>query len=262
MNLELSEVQDSLRDTVSAEVSLLGEGLDRFRVFTPFEFEDGDHFSIILKKHNDSFIFTDEAHTIMHMSYEMDVSVLKKGTRQKILTNTIANFGLEENNGELFIKVKEDNFGASFYNFVQALVKITDLSYLSKEQVRSTFYEDFQALISESVPKERITFSYTHPEYDREKKYVVDCRINGMPKPLYLFAILNDSKCKDVMISMYQFERWNIKYNSVSIFDDQETINRRVLAKFSDIGEKQFSSLLSNRDRIKNYLFDQIENVK
>ncbi|MBC8184684.1 DUF1828 domain-containing protein [candidate division KSB1 bacterium] len=262
MNLNLSEVQDNLRNTVSAEVSLLGEGVDRYRVFTPFEFEDGDHFSIVLKKDNGSFVFTDEAHTIMHMSYDMDVSALKKGTRQKILTNTIANFGLEENNGELFIRVKEDNFGASFYNFVQALVKITDLSYLSKEQVRSTFYEDFQALISESVPKERITFNYAHPEFDREKKYVVDCCINGMPKPLYFFAILNDSKCKDVMISMYQFERWNIKYNSVSIFENQETINRRVLAQFSDIGEKQFSSLLSNKDRITKYLFEQIENVR
>ena len=123
---------------------------------------------------------------------------------------------------------------------------------------RLMFYEDFKELISESVPKERLIFDYTHPEFDKEQKYVVDCRINGMPKPLYLFAILNDSKCKDVMISMYQFERWGVKYNSVSIFEDQETINRRVLAKFSDIGEKQFSSLLSNKDRINKYLLEQI----
>ncbi len=258
MNTKLTEVQDSLRNTISEEITLIDEGVNRFRVFTPFEFDDGDHFSIVLKKQNGSFIFTDEAHTIMHMSYDMDVSVLKKGTRQKILTNTIANFGLEENNGELFIKVSENNFGASFYNFVQALIKITDLSFLSKEHVRSMFYEDFQALITEAVPKDRLTFDYTHPEFDKEEKYVVDCCINGMPKPMYLFAILNDSKCKDVMISMYQFERWNIKYHSVSIFEDQETVNRRVLAKFSDIGEKQFSTLLSNRERIKNYLSEQI----
>ena len=83
MNIKLSEVQNNLRNTVSAEVSLLSEGVDRYRVFTPFEFEDGDHFSIVLKKDNGSFIFTDEAHTIMHMSYDMDVSALKKGTRQK-----------------------------------------------------------------------------------------------------------------------------------------------------------------------------------
>lgn len=258
MNTELIDIQNSLRNTVSSEISLLDEGLNRFRVFTPFEFGDGDHFSIILKEQDGTYIFTDEAHTIMHMSYDMDVSVLKKGNRQKIITNTISNYGLEENNGELLIKVKENNFGNSFYNFVQALIKITDVSYLSKELVRSTFYEDFKSLISDTVPSERLIFDYTHPEYDKEGKYIVDCRINGMPKPLYLFAILNDSKCKDVMISMYQFERWNIKYNSVSIFEDQETVNRRVLAKFSDIGEKQFSSLLSNRERIKNYLSEQI----
>lgn len=256
--MELSKIQKSLRNTISAEVSLLNEGVNRFRVFTPFEFEDGDHFSIILKKDNGSFVFTDEAHTIMHMSYDMDVSVLKKGNRQKILTNIISNFGIEEKNGELRIKVIDNNFGASFYNFVQALVKITDLSYLSKEQVRSTFYEDFQELITKAVPKERLSFDYTNPDFDKEQKYVVDCRINGMPKPIFIFAIPNDSKCKDVMISMYQFERWGLKYHSVSIFEDQETVNRRVLAKFSDIGEKQFSTLLSNRERIENYLSEQI----
>ena len=259
MNTELLEVQNNLRNTVSAEVSLLDEGIDRFRVFTPFEFEDGDHFSIILKKRQDSYIFTDEAHTIMHMSYDMDVSALRRGLRQKIMTNILSNFGLVENNGELLIKVKDNNFGASFYNFVQALVKITDLSFLNKEMVRSTFYEDFHALVNISAPKERVAFDYTHPEFDKEEKYVVDCRINGMPKPLYIFAILNDSKCRDVMISMYQFERWGLKYNSISIFEDQESINRRVLAKFSDIGEKQFSSLISNKERIKNYLSEQIE---
>lgn len=256
--MDLDVIQKSLRNAVSDEISLINEGVNRFRIFTPFEFDDGDHFSIILKKHDNSVIFTDEAHTIMHLSYDMDVSALKKGTRQKILTNITSNFGLEENNGELTIKVEDNNYGASFYNFLQALVKISDLSYLSKEQVRSAFYEDFQNLIEESVPSERLTFNYTNPEFDKDQKYVVDCCINGMQKPIYLFAIPNDSKCKDVMISMYQFERWNIKYNSVSVFEDQETINRRVLAKFSDIGEKQFSSLQSNKDRIRNYITEQI----
>ena len=132
-------------------------------------------------------------------------------------------------------------------------------SYLVREQVRSTFYEDFRELISETAPKDRLTFDYTHPEFDIEGKYAVDCQINGMPKPIFIFAIPNDSKCKDVMISMYQFERWDIKYQSVSIFEDQESINRRVLAKFSDIGEKQFSSLLSNKQRITSYITEHTD---
>lgn len=72
MNTELLEVQDNLRTTVSDEVSLLDQNIDRFRVFTPFKFEDG----------------------------------------------------------ELLLKVNDNNFGASFYDFVQVLVKITNLSFL------------------------------------------------------------------------------------------------------------------------------------
>jgi hypothetical protein len=259
MDFNLSDIEIKLRDKISNEISLREEGINRFRIFNPYEFDDGDHFSIFLKKENGNWRFTDEAHTIMHLSYDMDVSALKKeGTRQKILTNTISNFGLEENEGTLSIKIDDEDFGGAFYNFIHALIKITDLSYLTRELVRSTFYEDFRSLIKETVPDERLTFEYTHPDYDREGKYVVDCRINGMPKPIFLFAVLNDSKCKDVMISMYQFERWGLKYHSVSIFEDQETINRRVLAKFSDIGEKQFSTLLSNKERIKTYLSELI----
>ncbi len=253
----LITIQNALKEKLSSEVSLIDEGINRFRVFTPFCFDDGDHFSIVLKKENGKWVFTDEAHTIMHLSYDMDVSVFKKGSRQKIITNTLANFGLTENNGEILIGIEGDNYGSAFYNFIQALTKITYLSYLSKEQVRSTFYEDFKSLLNETVDPKRLTFDYTHPEHDKEGKYSVDCCVNGMPKPVYVFAIPNDSKCKDVMISMYQFERWGLKYHSVSIFEDQETVNRRVLAKFSDIGEKQFSSLQSNKDRIKKYFSEQ-----
>jgi hypothetical protein len=259
MSVNLSDIENKLKDKISREISLGEEGVNRFRIFNPYEFDDGDHFSIFLKKENGNWKFTDEAHTIMHLSYDMDVSALKKeGTRQKILTNIISNFGLDEYDGSLSIKIDNEDFGGAFYNYIHALIKITDLSYLSKEIVRSTFYEDFKSLISETVPQERLTFDYIHPEHDKEGKYVVDCRINGMPKPIFLFAILNESKCKDVMISMYQFERWGLKYHSVSIFEDQEQINRRVIAQFSDIGEKQFSTLLSNKERIKTYLSDQI----
>lgn len=259
MDFNFTDIENKLRDKISKEISLMEEGVNRFRILNPYEFDDGDHFSIFLKKENGYWKYTDEAHTIMHLSYDMDISALKKGNRQKIITGIISNFGLEEDQGSLSIKISNDDFGGAFYNFIHALIKITDLSYLSREFVRSTFYEDFKSIIKEIIPENRLTFNYTHPDYDKEGKYVVDCRINGMPKPIFLFAILNESKCKDVMITMYLFERWGIKYHSVSIFEDQEQINRRVLAQFSDIGEKQFSTLLSNRERIRAYLTEHIE---
>ena len=75
-----------------------------------------------------------------------------------------------------------------------------------------------------------------------------------MPKPLYVQALPNDDKTRDATITLLQFEKWDLAYRAMAIFEDQEQINRKVLARFSDVSEKQFSSLSVNRDMIKRYI--------
>lgn len=244
------------KETVCKEISLIPEGVDRFRVFTPFRFEDGDHFAIVLKRSNGHWLLSDEGHTYMHLSYEMDVKSLDKGNRAKIISNTLSNFGIDDSNGVLSSKVADENGGNVLYNFVQGLVKIADVTYLNREIVRSTFYEDFKEFMLETAPAERLQFEYHDPIHDPEAKYPIDCRLNGMERPLYIFAISNDDKCRDVTISLHQYENWNLTFESAAIFEDQEQITRKVLARFSDVSGKQFSSLVSNKERITKYVHD------
>jgi len=77
-----------------------------------------------------------------------------------------------------------------------------------------------------------------------------------MARPLFVFAVQNDDKARDTTIALHQFEKWGQSFRSVAVFEDQESINRRVLARFSDVGEKLFSSLGANRDRIAQYVQD------
>jgi hypothetical protein len=194
----------------------------------------------------------------MYLTYDLDEKDLLKGTRQKIITNALSLFNVQDREGELLIPIKDEQYGDALYSFIQALLKITDISYLSRERVRSTFMEDFRSFMEETVPKNRRQFDWCDPANDSHGKYPIDCRINGMFRPLYVQALPNDEQTRDAMITLLQHERWGLSFRSLAIFEDQEQINRKVLARFSDVCEKQFSSLDANRDRISRFIKESL----
>ena len=247
-------IERDFREKVSAQVNLLAEGRRRYRVLTPFHFEDGDHLAIVLKQEAGQWVLTDEGHTYMHLTYDLDENSLHRGTRQQIISNALSAFTVEDREGELRVPITGEEYGDALYDFIQALLKISDVTYLSRERVKSTFMEDFRAFMEEQVPAKRRQFNWRHPQFDPEGTYPVDCHVNGMTKPLLVFALPNDSKTRDATITLLKFERWGQAYRSMSIFENQEEINRKVLARFSDAGDKQYSSLVGNRERISRYL--------
>lgn len=256
--MSIETIEADFRRTVGESVRLTSEGLDRYRVFTPFLLEDGDHVAVVLKREDERWVLSDEGHTYMHLTYDLDEKDLQRGNRQKIISNALSVFSVEDREGELRLLIPAEQYGNGLFSFIQALLKISDVSYLSRERVRSTFLEDFRNFMEATVPVDRRSFDWHDPRHDVAGNYNVDCRINGMPKPLMVFALPSDDRARDATISLHQFERWGIPHRSMAIFEDQEQVNRKVLARFSDMCEKQFSSL-ANRERIAAYLGDAMQ---
>lgn len=125
--MTIETIEQEFHRKVASNIRLVEEGIDRFRVFTPFLFDDGDHLAIVPKKDGTRWVFSDEAHTYMHLTYDIPEKDLRRGTRQKIISNALSVFGIEDEDGELKIEVSEQRYGDALYSFVQGLLKITDV---------------------------------------------------------------------------------------------------------------------------------------
>ena len=251
-------IEQEFKRKVCDKVRLAPEGLNRFRVFTPFRFDDGDHLAIVLREEDGRWVLSDEGHTYMHLTYDLEEKDLQRGTRAKIIGNAIAAFSIDDREGELTLAIPDKRYGDALYSFVQAILKISDITFLARERVRSTFLEDLRSLVAGTVPAERVTLDWHNPVHDPEGRYRVDYRINGMNKPLLVYALPNDDRVRDATINLLKFERWDLEFHSLGVFEDQEQINPRVLARFSDVCEKLFSSLAATRDRLARYLCDTL----
>jgi hypothetical protein len=158
---------------------------------------------------------------------------------------------LRNRQGELVLQIEDERYGDSLYSFIQALIKIDDIRYLSRERARSTFVEDFKRFVDRVIPASRRTYKWRHLVKDPKGNYEADYFINGTATPLVVFALDTDVKVRDATIALGAYERWGLKLNSLGVFEDQESINRKVLARFLDICGKSFSDLSATEERFE-----------
>lgn len=243
---------EDFRKKVCESIDLYSEGVDRFLVRTPFTFDDGDALKVVLKKSSKGWCLTDEGHTYMHLSYK-DINLDTKGRRQ-VVDKIIATQGIIDREGELIMTIRDERYGDSLFTYLQALTKMTDLAYLSRERVKTLFMEEFRGFLVETIPEEELVFDHVERSVDKDGHYTVDVMIKTPTTPVFVFAIRNDTRCRDATISLLYLENKGLRFKSVGVFENQEDIARPVLARFTNVCERQFSTLQGMKERFPRYL--------
>lgn len=259
--MSINSIEQDFIEKVSAKVRLSPEGKERFRVLTPFQFEDGDQLVIVLKKLGGRWVLSDEAHTYMHLTYRIEKHLLHTGNRREMILKVLSMFEIEDHKGELLLDVSDVDYGDALYTFVQALLKITDVSYLSREQVHSTFLQDLRSFVTDMVGEERVTPDWHHPKRDPQGIYPVDCRVNGMAKPLFVYALSNDDRTRKAAIALHQFRVWNIPHGSLGIFENERSTSQQSAAQIKDVCDRCYVGIHENAPGIDQFLLAHTQNL-
>lgn len=236
-------IEQEFLERVRAQVQLEAMGEDYYRVNTPFEFDDGDSVVVALRRNGKDWVLSDEGHTYFHLTHYIDERDLLSGHRKAIIDTALTLFEVEDKEGELVAKVEEENFGSALFSFVQAILRIADVTYLSKEQVRSTFMEDIGHLIQTTVRKGATTSDWHDPIRDPHGYYPVDWRINGTPEPTFVFALSSPTRAKDAIVTLQRFQIWEVPNRPIGIYEDKRKIGQRDQARLADVCPVSFDGL-------------------
>lgn len=223
-----------------------------FKVVLPFFHEDGDVYDIFIQEYNTNIIrISDYGLTLMKLSYTYDIDTdHKKNVLKSIIQQNKCSF----ENGNIFLDVAPQQFTGGIYQFVHTLSKVSTIDIISKESLKTCFYDLFNEFVLENFNDYKLQSNYLPL---KDKDLSVDFMI-PIPKPIYLFAINDNTKASKVIISCLTFNTRHINYRSLIINEDFHSLTTFYQTQIINTADKQFATL----DDFKNGGLEYIQREK
>ena len=225
-------IEPRLKDLVESYITWLhqrislekipGEGDGWHSLRTPFLDKHNDFIEIYVKVDDDQVVLSDDGYTLDEL--EISGCSINSHKRREILRQNLAIFGIEESDGALVMRCNAADFSARKHMFLQGLIAIGDMMYLSSPTVVSVFKDDVEAWLEKNdirftptikltgksgfdhvfdfvIPKskkqpERLVRIFSRPNRERAESMVfswVDTK-EIRPPETQAYAILNDAE--------------------------------------------------------------------
>ena len=244
-------VLESLRTGLNNRVTLRERSNGAMQVIAPFYHEDGDMYDIFIDSEGtDGRVrVCDHGLTLMRLSYTYELDTPKK---EEIFNKILSDNRVENDDGNLFIEVLPSHVNNAVLRLTQVVSKITNMQVYRREVVRSMFYDDLTAFISETLGDFSPNPNYL-PLADREDLEVDYC-FSIEPKKLFLFGVKDSPKARLVTISCLEYMRKNVSFRSIIVHEDFDALSSKDRRIITNVADKQFTDLADFRSSGRSFL--------
>jgi hypothetical protein len=220
------------------ELATKREGL--YQLVAPFYHEDGDMYDIYIEETEQPGVarITDRGLTLMRLSYTFDIDTSHK---ERIYRQILAEHLVQDDNGELFTVVDTGEMYAAILRFSRAITAITNMGLYRRDIVRNLFYDMFAEFVTAELSEFHPQPEF-HPIPDRDE-LDVDFTIPTDHRPIYLFGAKDGAKARLITIACLEFLRTDIRFRSVVIHDNFESLSAKDRRIITNVADKQFTDL-------------------
>lgn len=137
-----------------------------YKFILPFLDSHNDHIEIYAIKEGSNFVLSDGGYILNDL--EMSGVSFNTKSKQNLLEQTLLRFGVKrESDNTIFIEANGSNLAKKKHNLVQCILALNEMIVLSKESVKSFFYDDVLLALKEKglFPTQKVTITgkgYNH----------------------------------------------------------------------------------------------------
>lgn len=248
---QIIEVNAILKQQFGSNIGVEEVNPKVFRIYAPFFHEDGDMLSVYLDLNNDTALLRDYGNTLMRVAYYFD---FESDNKRRILNEITRSYNGLMVNDEIQMFVNNSDFMMAIYQFSQLVAKVSNISILQRETVKSLFFDYLYDFVNKELGDYSIAKQQT-PSSD--SSLVVDYVIKA-ERPIYLFGVNGDPKASKTIITCLSFQSEKIPFRSLIVHEDLESLSAFNRKQITNTADKQFSTFDSFRSDGKAYLKREI----
>lgn len=221
------------------------------KLLVPLFHEDGDMVDIFLEPHNDRVRVSDHGLSLMRLSYHYDIDTQNK---EKIFRQILGENRIQEDSGNLFIEVPQNELYPAVLHFGQTVAKVCNMGLYRRETIANLFYESLDDYVMQDMQRFRPT-SAVQPIAGREE-LEVDFSFEAGRTPIYLFAAKekDSAKLRLIVIACLEFQKADQRFRSLVVHQNFDTLPKKDAKLITSAVDKQFVSMDDFRNHGNSFI--------
>ena len=243
---------DIIKENIKPCIEVKETRPNLYQVIAPFYHEDGDMVELYIENKDDHIKICDHGMTLMKLSYDIDL----KSTNERVFNQILKENYLDIENGNIFIDSDIETLYSKFFQFAQTISKISSLKYFTTHRQKNIFYEILDEFIKEKFVG--IKYQDHYVPLSKYQDYVVDYMFGTKQRPLYMFAIKDTNKAKDVIIANQAFKLERVPFKSIAVYQDYSSISKITQERILRVTDKSFLDIEQFQEEGYQYIMEEI----